>query len=49
MAFTFERLIVYQKAIAFADRICSYAAALGLPRPSMLAGTLNVPVAWDDL
>ncbi len=49
MAFTFEKLIVYQKAIALADRICSPAAALGLLRPSMLAGTLNVPAAWDDL
>jgi hypothetical protein len=49
MAFNFEKLIVYQKANAFPDRICSYAAALGLLRPSMLAGTLNVPVAWDDL
>jgi hypothetical protein len=23
MAFTFEKLIVYQKAISFADRICA--------------------------
>ena len=23
MAFTFEKLIVYQKAIAFADRVCA--------------------------
>ena len=44
MAFTFEKLIVYQKAIAFADRIRAPAAALGLRRPAMLAGTFNVPV-----
>ncbi len=49
MVFTFEKLFVHQKAIAFADRICSPAAALGLHRPSMLAGTFNVPVGRDDL
>ncbi len=48
MAFTFETLIIYQKAISFADRICPPAAALGLPHPSMLAGTFNVPVAHGN-
>ncbi len=48
MAFTFENLIIYQKAISFADRICAPTAALGLPNPVMLDGTFNVPVAHGN-